>query len=72
VTVIVWSLLSTPPIGADGIKLAQSEAIIPFSLYELVPGFFFSMLAIFLFSKIGPSPSKEMIEEFDLVKASNI
>ncbi|WP_157077251.1 hypothetical protein [Robertmurraya korlensis] len=52
--------------------MAQSEAIIPFSLYELVPGFFFSMLAIFLFSKIGPSPSKEMIEEFDLVKASNI
>lgn len=72
VTVILWSLLSTPLVGADGVKLAQTEAIIPFYLYELVPGFVFSALAIFIFSKIGSSPSKEMVDEFDVVKASNI
>ncbi|MCM3411839.1 sodium/proline symporter PutP [Metabacillus litoralis] len=72
ITVILWSLLSTPPVGVDGIKLPQSEAFIPFSLYELVPGFVFSTLAIVIFSKVGPSPSKEMVEEFDLVKTSNI
>jgi sodium/proline symporter len=72
VTVIVWSLLSTPPVGADGVKLAQSEAVIPFYLYELVPGFIFSTVAVYIFSKFGPSPSKDMVEEFDLVKVSNI
>lgn len=72
ITVILWSLLSTPPIGPDGVKLAQSEAFIPFYLYELVPGFVFSLLAIFVFSKIGPRPSKEMVEEFDVVRVSNI
>jgi sodium/proline symporter len=72
VTVILWSLLSTPPMGADGLRMDQSAAVIPFYLYELVPGFFLSLITIFIFSKLGSSPSKEMVEEFDLVKASNI
>ncbi|PAQ13630.1 sodium/proline symporter [Bacillaceae bacterium SAOS 7] len=72
VTVILWSLLSTPPVGADGVKLAQSEAVIPFYLYELLPGFVFSTVAILIFSKIGSAPSKEMVEEFDSVKMSSI
>ncbi|MEC1715144.1 sodium/proline symporter PutP [Schinkia azotoformans] len=71
-TVVIWSILSTPPIGLDGIRMDQSHALIPFYLYELVPGFLFSLIATFIFSKIGTSPSREMINEFNLVKASNI
>ncbi|MCF6409691.1 sodium/proline symporter PutP [Pseudalkalibacillus salsuginis] len=72
ITVILWSLLSTPPVGSDGLPMEQSAAVIPFYLYELVPGFFFSLIAIFTFSKIGAAPSREMIEEFNTVKTSNI
>lgn len=35
-----------------------------FTLYEIVPGFIFSLIAIFIFSKIGNKPTTEMIEEF--------
>ncbi|MFC2947651.1 sodium/proline symporter PutP [Virgibacillus sediminis] len=58
-TVIFWSLLTT-------------AGIIPFTLYEIVPGFIFSTIAIFIFSKIGSPPSKEMTEEFELAKQSTI
>lgn len=71
-TVIIWSILSTPPMGPDGIRMDQSAAVIPFYLYELVPGFFFSLIATFAFSKVGAAPCKEMLKEFDLVKASKI
>ncbi|MFC0558966.1 hypothetical protein [Halalkalibacter alkalisediminis] len=30
VTVILWSLLSTPPVGTDGLRMDQSAAHIPF------------------------------------------
>ncbi|MFC2947648.1 sodium/proline symporter PutP [Virgibacillus sediminis] len=62
-TVIFWSILSTPPEGME-----QSAAIIPFELYELVPGFFLSLIATFAFSKVGRKPSKEMLEEFEMMK----
>ncbi|MED4571571.1 sodium/proline symporter PutP [Brevibacillus agri] len=69
VTVILWSLLSTPPVGADGTPLPQSAAVIPFQLYELVPGFVLSLLAIVFFSKVGAPPSKEVLKEFEYVKS---
>jgi sodium/proline symporter len=71
-TVIFWTMLSTPPLGTDGLRMEQSEAFIPFYLYELVPGFFLAFISVLIFSKLGPAPSKEMVEEYDLVKASNI
>ncbi|WP_200415919.1 sodium/proline symporter PutP [Virgibacillus salexigens] len=36
-------------------------------LYEMVPGFVLSSIAIVLFSLIGKGPSKEMIDEYDKV-----
>ncbi len=36
-----------------------------FDLYEIIPGFLFSMTAILLFSRIGKPPIKEIIDEFD-------
>jgi len=36
-----------------------------FSLYEIVPGFFMSLLAIIITSRIGAPPSKEITDRFD-------
>ncbi|SEA91520.1 sodium/proline symporter [Thalassobacillus cyri] len=58
-TVIFWSLLST-------------AGIIPFELYELIPGFIFSTLAILIFSRVGSPPTKEMNKEFELAQQTNI
>lgn len=73
VTVVAWKLLSTPPVDPEtGELLAQSEAFIPFSLYEIVPGFIFAWVAILVVSLLGKEPSKEIQDEFDSVKTSNI
>lgn len=58
-TVIIWSMLT-------------SAGIIPFELYEIVPGFIFSSIAVFIFSKVGSRASKEMTEEFELVQKSAV
>ncbi|MCM2606504.1 sodium/proline symporter PutP [Rossellomorea marisflavi] len=52
VTVILWAI---PEDGFLGI-------------YELLPGFIFSSLAIIIVSLIGKGPDKEVIEEFELVQ----
>lgn len=36
-----------------------------FGLYEIVPGFFFSLIAIYVVSKLDKEPSKEMQDEFE-------
>ena len=56
VLVIIWKQLS------GGI----------FDLYEIVPGFVFSLVAIYVFSMLSKKPSKEIEEEFDSVNTSNI
>ncbi len=38
-----------------------------FDLYEIVPGFIVSLIAIVVFSRIGKAPTDEMITEFDSV-----
>jgi len=53
-TVIIWKNLS------GGI----------FNLYEIVPGFFISMLFIFLVSLFGKEPSEEIKDEFESVGKS--
>ncbi|MFV8828668.1 sodium/proline symporter PutP [Alkalihalobacterium sp. APHAB7] len=65
ITVVVWDLLSTPPNGPDGTPLPQSEAIIPFGLYEIVPGFIFAVIAIVVVSLLGKVPNQEIQEEFE-------
>jgi sodium/proline symporter len=35
-----------------------------FGLYEIVPGFLFSLLAIYIVSKLGKEPSPEIQNEF--------
>ena len=41
-------------------------------LYEIVPGFILSSLAIIIGSKLDKAPSKEITDIFDSVKHSNI
>ncbi|TMU84801.1 sodium/proline symporter PutP [Bacillus sp. BHET2] len=59
VTVVVWKQLTV-------------AEIIPFELYELVPGFVLAVLAIIIFSKVGPQPSAEIQAEFDEAVANDI
>lgn len=66
-TVILWSKLSTPLPG-----MGQETALIPFYLYELVPGFFASLLSIIIISLMKNTVTKEMIEEFEAVNVSKI
>ena len=36
-----------------------------FGIYEIVPGFIFSLIAIYVVSKLGNPPPQEMLDEFD-------
>ena len=52
VTVIVWSTFIKPLGGIFGV-------------YELLPGFIFSLIAIVVVSKLTTPPSQEVVDEFD-------
>ena len=43
-----------------------------FGLYEIIPGFFLSLLAIYIVSKLDAPPSKEITAVFDEVEKSRI
>lgn len=43
-----------------------------FGLYEIVPGFIFSTIAIYLVSKFDKEPEKEILDTFDKVNQSKI
>ena len=43
-----------------------------FGLYEIVPGFIFSLIAIYIVSKMSDEPDREILETFDRVKESKI
>jgi sodium/proline symporter len=43
-----------------------------FGLYEMVPGFFLSLLSIYLVSKNDAEPDKQTLAVFDAVEKSNI
>lgn len=59
VTVIVWSELT-------------KSGIIPFYLYEIIPGFLASLFAIIIVSLMKNTVTSEMIEEFNSVSVSKI
>ncbi|PKR78943.1 sodium/proline symporter PutP [Halalkalibacillus sediminis] len=42
-----------------------------FTIYEMVPGFIFSSIAIILFSMIGSKPSEEVVAEYDKVVSNH-
>ena len=67
VTVVVWKQLSTPVLNSAGEVI--KEAVIPFNLYEIVPGFLLASIAIVLVSVITTQPKKEIQDEFDKVNA---
>ena len=43
-----------------------------FGLYEIVPGFIFSLIAIYIFSKIDSEPNQEILDTFEKVNQSKI
>ena len=43
-----------------------------FGLYEIVPGFFFALIAIYIVSKLDAEPDREILETFDKVGESKI
>ena len=43
-----------------------------FGLYEIVPGFIFSIIAIFLVSQFTEEPSRDILKTFDKVSESRI
>ncbi|WP_308216625.1 sodium/proline symporter PutP [Pseudalkalibacillus decolorationis] len=53
-TVVLWKVLTT-------------VGIIPFSLYEILPGFVFAFIAVIVVSLMSKEPSKEIQDEFDAV-----
>lgn len=57
-TTIIWILLK----GMGGI----------FQIYEIIPGFIVSVIAIVIVSLIDKEPSKEMTDDFDSLKTTNI
>jgi sodium/proline symporter len=66
VTVVVWSILSTPKLNEAGEVIR--EAVIPFSLYEIVPGFLLATITIIVVSLVTKAPSQEILDEFNTVK----
>lgn len=70
ITAIVWK--SLPAIV--GFFTGASEVVLPtfFQIYEIIPGFVLSSLAIIVVSLLTKSPSKEIVDEFDSIKTAQI
>jgi sodium/proline symporter len=59
-----WGVLAGMIVGAVTIVVWYNVPFLKNALYELVPGFFFSLIAVIVVSLLGPKPSKELEEEF--------
>ena len=55
-----------------GVTILAWKNFAPFELYEIVPGFIFSLVAIFVVSKLDREPDKEILDTFDAVGRSRI
>ena len=49
-----------------------SDTVPFFGLYELLPAFIISSVAIVIGSLLSKAPSKEITDEFDAVKSGNV
>lgn len=55
-----------------GVTVLVWKQLALFGLYEIVPGFVFSLLAIYIVSRLDEAPSADIIETFDAVGESKI
>ena len=55
-----------------GVTIIAWKNFAPFELYEIVPGFIFSLVAIFIVSKLDKEPDRDILETFDKVNQSKI
>ena len=55
-----------------GVTIIAWKNFAPFELYEIVPGFILSLLAIYVVSKLDKEPAREILETFDKVNQSKI
>ena len=55
-----------------GVTVIIWKQLALFGLYEIVPGFIFSLIAIYIFSRIDNEPSKELTDTFEAVDRSEI
>jgi len=55
-----------------GVTIIAWKNFAPFELYEIVPGFIFSLIAIYIVSKIDSEPAREILDTFDKVNQSKI
>ncbi|WP_160644453.1 sodium/proline symporter PutP [Chengkuizengella marina] len=62
-TVVIWKLLSTPELDDAGVVI--KEEMIPFELYEIVPGFILGFITIVVVSFIGKKPESSIIDHFE-------
>lgn len=62
-----WGVLAGMIVGAVTIVIWYNIPVLKNAIYELVPGFFFSLIAVILVSIFGPQPSLKTVEEFSAV-----
>ena len=55
-----------------GVTILAWKNFAPFELYEIVPGFIFSLIAIYVVSKFDKEPDRDILETFDKVDKSKI
>ena len=55
-----------------GVTILAWKNFAPFELYEIVPGFIFSLIAIYVVSKFDKEPDRDILETFDKVGKSKI
>ena len=65
-TAIIWNIFFYSG-GALSKAFGLNCCIVDTGLYELIPGFLFSLIAIVVVSLLTPEPSEEMQKEFDEV-----
>ncbi|MFQ5906882.1 MAG: hypothetical protein ACE5JA_09980 [bacterium] len=54
-------------VGSVTIVVWYNIPVLKNTLYELVPGFVFSLVAVILVSLLGPKPPREITEEYRAV-----
>lgn len=65
-----WGVLAGMIVGAVTVVIWYNIPVLKNAIYELVPGFFFSLIAVILVSIFGPKPSPKTVEEFSTVTGS--
>ena len=59
-----WGVLAGMIVGAVTIVVWYNVPFLKNALYELVPGFIFSLIAVIVVSLLGPKPPEQVVAEF--------